>query len=294
MKLEKFLKKAHEIILNHIDDEDFNVAKLAQYLNLSRSQTLRKIKASTGFSINEYIREVRLRKAVELLKDENLTISEISYRVGFNNPSYFNKCFHERFKHTPGDYREMNLMYEDIESPTRNGKKKVFFLIGTVVIFFLLIWWHQVNYHIYNNIEYYSSIAIFPIQDYSKNQDIRYFTFEFTDAITSELNKIKGLRVISIDSALHYRDSLKTYKEIAAELNVDLLLEGALITEDEQLRVVMKLIDPTPTERHIWQNKYDKSSANLLQLATSISRQIAIEINAVVTMEKLNEADIDK
>ena len=142
MKLNKFIVKAKNVILNHIDDEDFNVGKLAEYLNLSRSQTLRKIKASTGLSANEFIREVRLEKSVELLKDESLTISEISYRVGFHNPSYFNKCFHDRYDYAPGEYRD-KIINEDFEGiSTKNKYKSVYIIAVLIIIILSLIWWN--------------------------------------------------------------------------------------------------------------------------------------------------------
>ena len=286
MKLEKFIEIARDIILNHIDDEDFNVGKLAEYLNLSRSQTLRKIKASTGFSANEFIREVRLEKSIELLRDENLTISEISYRVGFNNPSYFNKCFHDRYDYSPGEYREKILNSEIQETPMRKTYKSVYIGVAAIIIILSLIWWHQINFHNQNQ-ETYKSIAVLPLQDYSENQDKEYLALGLTDAITSELAKIKGLRVPSRGSAMYFQDSLRVYDEIAKELNVDLLLEGSIISEGEQLRVIIQLIDPTPYERHIWQNEYDKSATNFLQLSSSVSQQIAKEINLVVSGQEI-------
>lgn len=134
MNLKKFLKKANEIILIHIDDEDFNVGKLAEYLNLSRSQTLRKIKAATGCSANEYIREIRLQKALELLKDENLSISEIAYQVGYKNPSYFIKCFHDRFKYAPGEYRNEIMFYDKEEITSRTNKYQIPLIIGCILV----------------------------------------------------------------------------------------------------------------------------------------------------------------
>ena len=139
------------------------------------------------------------------------------------------------------------------------GKKYKSVYIGGAAIIIILsfVWWHQINFQD-QELETYNSIAVLPLQDYSENQDKEYLALGLTDAITSELAKIKGLRVPSRGSAMYFQDSLRVYDEIAKELNVDLLLEGSIISEGEQLRVIIQLIDPTPYERHIWQNEYDQ------------------------------------
>lgn len=131
MRFKLFRNKVDKIILSHMDDKDFNVGKLAEHLDLSRSQTLRKIKMATGFSANEYIREMRLKKSLEYLQNDKLTVSEIAYKVGFNNPSYFNKCFHDRYEHAPGAYRKEVLA----EELTPEIKKHV---IYSVLIFLVV------------------------------------------------------------------------------------------------------------------------------------------------------------
>lgn len=67
-------------------------------------QLHRKLKAITGFSTTEFIRNERLKLAVNLLKDSDLNISEIAYQVGFNTPSYFIKCFKDVYKSTPSEF----------------------------------------------------------------------------------------------------------------------------------------------------------------------------------------------
>jgi AraC-like DNA-binding protein len=74
---------------------------LASKVFLSRSQLYRKIKTLTGVSVNEFIRNIRLEKAKELIVLGNDNINEISYKVGFTSPSYFTKCFKEKYGHLP-------------------------------------------------------------------------------------------------------------------------------------------------------------------------------------------------
>lgn len=98
---EKFIEKTERIIIEHLEEEDFSIQDLAQHLNLSRSQTYRKIKALTGLSTTLYIRFIRLQKAKELLAGTDLSVSEIAYRVGFKTPVYFSQVFKEAFDESP-------------------------------------------------------------------------------------------------------------------------------------------------------------------------------------------------
>gem|GEM_PF-117053 len=100
----EYLKKVTRIIEENLSNEQFGVSELARELAMSRSNLLRKINKLAGMSVSQFIRQVRLRKAMEILRQEKtLTVSEVSYRVGFNSVSYFIKCFHEQYGFPPGE-----------------------------------------------------------------------------------------------------------------------------------------------------------------------------------------------
>lgn len=99
----KFLQKVISIIHKEISDDAFGAAKLARELNLSESQVYRKLKAITGRSTALFIRSIRLQKGKELLLTTDRTISEISYDVGFNDPSWFSRTFKQEFGISPGE-----------------------------------------------------------------------------------------------------------------------------------------------------------------------------------------------
>ncbi len=98
-----FLQKVIAAIEENLADENFGVTELADQIHMSRSNLLRKIKQETGLSVSVFIRNVRLQHGKQLLKDGALTVSEISYKVGFNSVSYFTKCFREEYGYTPGE-----------------------------------------------------------------------------------------------------------------------------------------------------------------------------------------------
>jgi AraC-like DNA-binding protein len=73
------------------------VEKLCRDIGFSRSQLYRKVKAVTGRSPVEFIRDLRLTKALSLIKENRYNLSEVALEIGFNSPSYFSKCFREKF-----------------------------------------------------------------------------------------------------------------------------------------------------------------------------------------------------
>jgi signal transduction histidine kinase/DNA-binding response OmpR family regulator len=101
---ERFLEHALKIMEEHVGDEQFSVERFAEEVGMSRKNLLRKIKALTDQSVNEFIRNFRLNRAAQLLEAKAGTVSEIAYQVGFNNLSYFSKCFKELFGALPNDY----------------------------------------------------------------------------------------------------------------------------------------------------------------------------------------------
>ncbi|WP_431136819.1 response regulator [Psychroserpens mesophilus] len=101
---ELFLEKLQVVIDSSITESSFNVQEFSNALALSRMQLHRKLKGLTGLSATEFIRSQRLKLAVELLKKSDVNISEIGYSVGFNDHSYFTKCFKEQYGCSPSDY----------------------------------------------------------------------------------------------------------------------------------------------------------------------------------------------
>lgn len=100
----RFLKSMINCVENNLSDPLFNVDKLCAEVGLSQPQVYRKIKALTNLSISEFIRNIRLKKATQLLMSHKFKINEVAYEVGFSDPNYFTKCFIKLFRMTPSDY----------------------------------------------------------------------------------------------------------------------------------------------------------------------------------------------
>ncbi|OXA93863.1 hybrid sensor histidine kinase/response regulator transcription factor [Flavobacterium hercynium] len=105
---EKFLKKLDEEILKNITDSDLSVESLAEIMNMSRSTLYRKIKDISNLSPNELINIVRLKRAAELLLNENFKMYEIAEKVGYKSQTSFGRNFQKHFSMTPSEYIAMN------------------------------------------------------------------------------------------------------------------------------------------------------------------------------------------
>jgi len=101
---EEFLVKLNEIIEKNIENSDFSIDDLAKEIGISSSGLFAKIKQISGVTPNRMILSMRLKKAAELLSEGRYRVNEVCYSVGFNNPSYFAKCFQKQFGKLPKDF----------------------------------------------------------------------------------------------------------------------------------------------------------------------------------------------
>jgi DNA-binding response OmpR family regulator len=100
----RFIENAIKCVEQNVSSPDFSVEHLGRELGISRAYLYKKILALTGKSPLEFIRTIRLQHAAQLLEKSQLTVSEIAYKVGFNNPKYFTKYFKEEFHILPSNY----------------------------------------------------------------------------------------------------------------------------------------------------------------------------------------------
>ena len=104
----QFLQKAKNIVEENMSDFDFNIENFAEKMCLSRVQLHRKLKALINRSASEFLRIIRLNHAAGLIRSKSGNITQITFEVGFNNLSYFSKCFKEQFGMLPSEYANQN------------------------------------------------------------------------------------------------------------------------------------------------------------------------------------------
>jgi len=105
-----FLKKAKQILENEIENHDFTVNLFAEHMGISRIQMHRKLKSIIGLNTSEFIRNFRLEQAAKLIASTENNLTQVSYMVGFSNPSYFAQCFKEYFGVTPSHFQKSSRL----------------------------------------------------------------------------------------------------------------------------------------------------------------------------------------
>lgn len=108
-KDKEFADKLQNMLEQQLDNDRLNIDDLAAMMGLGRTIFYKKVRGLTGYSPNEYLRIIRMKKAAELLLENQLTIAEISYKIGISDPLYFSKCFKQQFGVAPTIYRRSTL-----------------------------------------------------------------------------------------------------------------------------------------------------------------------------------------
>ena len=103
-KDKEFADKLQVVMDKQLDNAQFTIDEFASIMGLGRTVFYRKVRGVTGYSPNEYIRIIRMKKAAELLLENHYTVAEVSYKVGINDPFYFSKCFKQQFGVAPSVY----------------------------------------------------------------------------------------------------------------------------------------------------------------------------------------------
>ncbi|MEQ9006508.1 MAG: helix-turn-helix domain-containing protein, partial [Ekhidna sp.] len=281
----EFLQKVIAIIEENLSDEHFEVPDLAEQLNMSRSNLLRKIKSITGFSVSVYIRQVRLYHAREMLKGDSFTISEVSYKVGFSSTSYFTKCFREAFGYPPGEERRRPQpeIGEEDDIPTSNGlKAKVLIIAGAIIVIVSAL---LISRNIGKPIELDKSIAVLPFKNDSDDSSNVYIINGLLETILDNLQKIEDLDVTSRTTVEKYRGVNKTIPELARELRVSYFVEGSGQKVGDQILLTIQLID-AKNDRHVWSQQYEREAKDIFKLQMEVAKNIAQKIEAIITPDE--------
>ena len=288
-----FIKKATESIEENISNDQFGVSELAHELGMSRSNLLRKVKKLTDLSASQFIRQVRLQNAMEMLQEDSFNVSEVSYKVGFSSTSYFIKCFRDHYGYPPGEAGKRNLNESD---PIQNGqsrKKRMMVVLGVplIMVFLLVILFFIVKPFSNEQGVLEKSIAVLPFINDSDDSTNVYIINGLMESILNDLQKIEDLRVISRTSIEKFRNNPKIIPEIARELNVKYVVEGSGQKIGDQILLHIQLIEALD-DKHLWSRQYMREAKDIFKLQNEIAKDIATEIEAIITPEE--EARIDK
>ena len=283
-----FLKKLTEIVEENLSNEKFGVSELASEVAMSRSNLLRKIKKLTDLSVSQFIRQIRLQHAMEMLKQESLSISEVSYQVGFSSVSYFIKCFRDFYGFPPGETNKQNVEQTNPQDSKQDPKKKnrniLIASLSVIVLLAIAYSIYKPNKTIKPALE--KSIAVLPFKNDSNDSSNVYIINGLMESVLTNLQKIEDVRVISRTSVEKYRNDPKTIKEIAKELNVNYFVEGSGQKIGDQISLHIQLIDAS-SDKHLWAEQYSREAKDIFKLQQEVAKNIAGEIQAIITPEEV-------
>src|SRR5713101_2261550 len=129
------------------------------------------------------------------------------------------------------------------------------------------------------------SLAVLPLENLSHDPEQEYFADSMTEALTTELAQISSLKVISHTSAVQYKGTKKSLPQIAQELSVDAVVEGAVQRSGDKVEITVQLIQ-APTDRHLLAKSYERGLRDVLALQREIARAITDEIKAKLTPQE--------
>lgn len=129
------------------------------------------------------------------------------------------------------------------------------------------------------------AIAVLPLSNLSGDPAQDLFADGITEALITDLARVKGLDVISRTSTMQYKGTAKRLPDIARELTVDAVVQGSVMRAGNRVRVSAQLIDAVH-DRHLWADEYDRDVSDVLVLQRDVARAIAREVRATLTPQE--------
>jgi TolB-like protein/AraC-like DNA-binding protein len=310
-----FIGKLTEITLANLGDEAFGVEQLVEKTGLSQFVVRHRVKTITKKTISQFIVEIRLQKALEILQKEEATSSEVAYRVGFGSPGYFNKCFHEFYGYPPGEVKkrkshgmvDTSSAMDDLKQRTEErtliqpkkitGKKNLLLIMAGLVGVLSLTW---LVYTFLVNSDHNpgkaetsekKSIAVLPFINDSPDSTNIYFINGIMEGILERLSKIGGLSVLSRTSVEVYRNNnTKTIPQIAKELDVNYIVEGSGQKYGDRVLLSIQLIE-AESDKQLFSRQYDRKWEDIFSIQSEIAASIATSIKVTITPEETELID---
>lgn len=306
IKDKKFLEDAIDYIRENLGNMEYSVDELAENLNISRSQLYNKIHSALRLSPKTLIRNIRLEEAKLLLESGNLNVSEVSDKVGFNSPTYFNKCFHDYFGYAPGEIHKIkseSFRYPDRIDPLVNRNNPGIFnhknyrsllfkiAIGIIIIVTTSLVLSDLLSNKKENILSGTSIAVLPFTNAGTDVNQDYLVEGITHAIVNKLARVKGLTVISMSSVKRYNHNDTEYPEIARELNVSYILTGNILKSGDKMIINIHLMDAKGNKK-MWNEIYNIGYNEIFNIESDITSAVAKQLH--VNIKTGEQSDIDR
>ena len=276
-----FIKKLTLFVEANLSDENFGPEQLAKKLGISHSTLHRRIKQATGETISQFIRDIRLEKACTFLLNQESTISEIAYKVGFGSVTYFNRCFHERYGCSPGEYKKIELEKKknsiNENQKTNSGKRWILSLALLLIILTVLFLLNKKYSFWGSGKQDDKSIAVMPFTFSGENQDKEYMCKGIEDNISNNLSKIGDLTVVAV-----YESKNTSPEKIRKKLSVTHTVDGMVHQTGNNYSLFVRLV--RIKNNHVeWSESYNLSDQDNYLTEIKIAQSIARKLHAGIT-----------
>jgi len=300
-----FIKKLTDIVLANLANENFGAEELAKEAGMSRSNLYRRLRSLKGVDISQFIREVRLYRAMQMLENNQGTASEIAFRVGFGSPAYFNRCFHEQYGYTPGEVRKRSTEGLEKNKPdkenneegvykSKKGSKIRLILTSREYIYALItlsgiVTGLFVIYFVIHSITPSpgKSIVILPFK--CSNDTDNWRIAAIRDGINNNIQVIAGLRIVPRYSADKYNDPARySLRDIGKDLNVNYAVYGDGQIDGNKLSLYVEL-NSVKNTRNIWTHTYIQElnkTEDIVSLHNRITKDILTQIKVEIQTEE--------
>jgi len=194
-------------------------------------------------------------------------------------------------------YQHIDDLLADLKSPTEARasssankikpnllQRRRTFLYGSIAAFLILLIAGGL-YFFSKRSKTFETIAVLPLANLSGDPQQEYFADGMTEAVITELAKVKALRVISRTSVMQFKNTTKSLPEIAQQLNVDAIVEGSVVRSGDLVRITAQLIE-AKTDQHLWANTYERDLREVLTLQRQVALAITHEIQIKLTPQE--------
>ncbi len=314
-----FINRLTGIILTNLGNEQFGLDELVRAAGMSRAVIYHRLLEITGKSTTQFIRELRLKQAMELLQQESITASEVSYKVGFGSPAYFNTCFHEYFGYPPGEVLKngrqeladndhlipdvpvetevIPVLKDTTESVSKVPVRKVvkYGSITLMSLFGLACLWilfgnKNLKSSLFTQVKRTDkSIAVLPFKSLSSDVENQYFAEGITTNILYNLIQISEIKVINSPVGELGGNAINL-NDLASKLNVRFFLSGSVQKSGEQILVMTDLTDVT-INQIIWSEKYTRQLSDIFLIQSEIANQVATNLQSVITKNEKEQIE---
>ncbi|HTF18660.1 MAG TPA: helix-turn-helix domain-containing protein [Chryseolinea sp.] len=326
-----FLAELMEEIDRNLPNELFGVTELAEAMNMSRSNLLRKVKKETNLSVSQLISQARLKRAMDFLKTSQFNVTEVSQQVGFNSTSYFIKCFREYYGYPPGevnkkpdekageggipdlDGSESGAEFEQRRAPgntvtsgagalsvarRRPGKVRWPWVLGGAVVIALGL---AVGWYYFSRS---TGLSLGWTITTKEPKSIAVLPFKNESSDSSNIYLINGLMDATLTNLQSIgnlnvvsRTTAEKYRNTTKsipEMASELNVQYFIEGSGQKIgdHILLNIqLIDAKTDNHLWARQYRRESSDIFSLQQEIASDIAREIEVFITPEELSQLE---